>query len=513
MNTFFDRRTFVRLGSALGAFLAGQASSQTRSQSRSRPGRGGPIPVNHRKNFVGIQVKPFCWIDEGIDEALDNIQKKGNVNSVFAYTYDFEGARITKDGSIPKPDHGIYGDGKPDLIGGAFYDYDQKYFVNTKLKEFRSPDYGNFNVITALAPKLKARGMEFFCWDYNNSSAKMVRGTSGFHAVTEVDCYGKRMISACFNHPDYRAHLVGRVESQLRGYPSEIAGFMWGCERMGPFHNTLGGQWTNRGSCCFCEHCRAKARERDINVDRARRGYQAFSALVQAARQDKRPLDGYFVAFWRLLLEYPEILAWERLWMDSYQETRSDLYTTAKASAPEKPFGFHIQQNMTFSPFYRASEEYSYTKNHTDFLKIACYNNAGGPRIASYLDNLHATIFHDATPKDFLPFFYKIMDYNEGPYDVIPQKGLTADYVARETKRTLVAVGDQVKVYPGIDIDVPTALDVKRTKPDDVRQAVRAAFGAGAHGVVLSREYPEMWLANLSAAGDTLREVFAKSGA
>jgi hypothetical protein len=28
---------------------------------------------------------------------------------------------------------------------------------------------------------------------------------------------------------------------------------------------------------------------------------------------------------------------------------------------------------------------------------------------------------------------------------------------------------------------------------------------------VLSREYTEMWLANLSAAGDTLREMFAKS--
>ncbi len=39
---------------------------------------------------------------------------------------------------------------------------------------------------------------------------------------------------------------------------------------------------------------------------------------------------------------------------------------------------------------------------------------------------------------------------------------------------------------------------------------IRAAFGAGANGVVLSREYAEMWLANLTAAGDTLREVFAQ---
>ena len=102
------------------------------------------------------------------------------------------------------------------------------------------------------------------------------------------------------------------------------------------------------------------------------------------------------------------------------------------------------------------------------------------------------------------------MNYKEGPYDQLHLSGLTADYIARETKRAVEGVQGTVKIYPGIDIDVPTALTDKRTKPDDVRQAVRAAIGAGADGVVLSREYVEMWLANLSAAGDTLREVWAK---
>jgi len=40
--------------------------------------------------------------------------------------------------------------------------------------------------------------------------------------------------------------------------------------------------------------------------------------------------------------------------------------------------------------------------------------------------------------------------------------------------------------------------------------ANEAAFGAGADGVVLSREYVEMWMANLTAAGDTLKEIFAQ---
>jgi len=71
-------------------------------------------------------------------------------------------------------------------------------------------------------------------------------------------------------------------------------------------------------------------------------------------------------------------------------------------------------------------------------------------------------------------------------------------------------VNHEIKIYPSIDIDVPDKLTDKRTGPDDVKQAIHAAFGAGADGVVLSREYVEMWMANLTAAGDTLREIFAK---
>lgn len=506
MNATLARRSFVRVCSACAALMA----ARTGPQAKAAP-QINRRAVKNRKNFVAIQVKPYAWIDEGIDRVLDNLQQKGNVNTVWAYTYDYAEARMTRNSAIPLPDHGVPGD--PHFAGGAFYDYDPKYFRNTMLKDFRSPDYGKFNVITEVAPKARARGMDFFCWDYNNAVPIMNRNIPNFTKVTEIDVYGRRTTSPCFNHPDYRAHLSGKIESYLSGYPGEVNGIAWGCERMGPLQNAIGGGWTTAGISCFCEHCRAKARERDISADRAQRGYRQLDALLRAAAQDQRPVDGYFVAFWRLLLDYPEILSWEKLWTGSYHEVRAELYGTAKSIAPEKPFGFHIMQNMTFSPFYRAEEDYSRTKDYSDYLKIATYNNAGGPRMAAYLDRLSATIFHDAGPKDFLPFYYKIMNYQEGPYDELHSSGLSADYVARETKRAISGVGGQVKIYPGIDIDVPTKLTDKRTKPDDVRRSVRAAFDAGADGVVLSREYVEMWLANLSAAGETLREIFGKSAA
>ena len=67
----------------------------------------------------------------------------------------------------------------------------------------------------------------------------------------------------------------------------------------------------------------------------------------------------------------------------------------------------------------------------------------------------------------------------------------------------------RTKIYPGIDIDIPTALNEKRTQPADVKAATLAAFKAGAPGVVLSRKYAEMRLTNLAGAGEALRELSA----
>jgi hypothetical protein len=512
MSAEFNRRKFVQLLGALsaelglaGESLSGGAQEPTHRTAVSQGNRSATI---NRKNVVGIQVKPFAWIDEGIDKLLDTLQEKGNVNTVFVYTYDYDPNRTTEGGPIPLPDHGKYGPAGKLRTGGAFYDYDQKYFRGTTLKDFRSPDEAGFNVITAVSPKMKARKMDFFAWDYNNAFPVMMQSIPGFTEVAEVDVYGRRTTSACFNNPDYRSHLTGKIESYLSQYPSEVDGIMWGCERMGPIDNMIGGGWATVGICCFCPFCTARGRERGILVERAKLGYVQLDKLFHAAAQHQRPADGFFVVFLRTLFEYPEILSWNMLWNDSFHEVRSALYGTAKSIAPQKPFGFHMVQNITFSPFYSAVDDYSKVANYSDFLKIACYNNAGGPRMSHFVDRLCSTVFADTTPEDLEPLYYRVMGYQQQPLKKIFTNGLSPQYVTVETKRAITGTGGNVEIYPGIDIDVPTAKGEKRTTPEDVIAATQAAFSAGAQGVVLSREYHEMWLKNLSAAGETTRKIF-----
>jgi hypothetical protein len=417
-NTGLDRRSFVQLLSGAAASAGLRALAEAAAQARASSATTSRSPVNRadttlKKNVVAIQVKPFCWVDEGIEQVLDNLQQKGNVNTVFTYTYDYDPAQITKGAVKPLPDHGKYSP-RSSWIGGAFYDYDLKYFRDTTLTDFRSRDLPNFNVITAVAPKIKARGMDFFAWDYNNAFPQMMQNIPGLTDVAEIDVYGRRTTSACFNHPNFRGHLTGKIESYLAQYPTEVGGIIWGCERMGPIDNLIGGGWATVGICCFCPFCLQKAKDRGISAERARMGYIRLDELFAATGRHQRPVDGVFVTFMRILFEFPEILSWNMLWHDSYHEVRS--------------------------------------------------------------------------------------------------QGLSAAYVTSETKRAIAGTGGRVKIFPGIDIDVPTAAEEKHTKPEDVRAATVAALEAGADGVVLSREYYEMWLENLSAAGETTRKFFAGKG-
>ena len=108
-----------------------------------------------------------------------------------------------------------------------------------------------------------------------------------------------------------------------------------------------------------------------------------------------------------------------------------------------------------------------------------------------------------------LDFHYRILDYKqEKNLAEIPKAGLSADYVYREAKRAREALnGTKTQLWPGIDIDIPTGQTQSKSSPDGTRDAVLAAFRGGSDGVLLSRKYSEMKLANLSGAGAAIRQL------
>jgi hypothetical protein len=140
---------------------------------------------------------------------------------------------------------------------------------------------------------------------------------------------------------------------------------------------------------------------------------------------------------------------------------------------------------------------------------MVMYHNCGGERMAGYIGSVAHSLYGDVPAQELLDFHYRVLDYaRERPLAEIPRTGLSADYVYREARRAREALaGANTELWPGIDIDIPTAATSSKSSPEGTRDAVLAAFRAGADGVILSRKYSEMKLANLSGAGAAIREL------
>ena len=173
-----------------------------------------------------------------------------------------------------------------------------------------------------------------------------------------------------------------------------------------------------------------------------------------------------------------------------------------KTAAPQKTVGWHVWHQISFSPVLRAEWDYAALRRYSDWIKPVLYNNCAGSRFHAYLADWHRSALADGTPEDTYGFAMRALGLDEAPYAELPAAGWSAGYVERETRRAVEGVEDAIPVYPGIDVDIPSG--ECPTTPERVRDAVAAAFRGGAGGVILSRKYSEMRLANLSAVKDAI---------
>lgn len=468
------------------------------------PAVAAPAPA---KKMVGIQVGAVSFVDEGVERVLDVFQERGRVNTLFLATFTYgRGIAGRQVPGQPLPDHGKQ-EYDLDFHGGNFAEVHPQYYRSTVLRDTRAPDHGKLDILATVLPAAKKRGMKVICWAEDSWRADV----PGVEQAQEKDLYGRNRVQLCLNNPNYRNFLLGLVEDYARSYP--VDGIMWGSERQGALGLSLGawdsGIASDPGKIgCFCEHCERKARQRGIGIDRAREGFKVLESYVRAGREGKRPLDGYYVTFWRIILRYPEILAWEHLWHDSLRETYSAMHRHARQANPQVQMGWHIWHNNTFNPIYRAEQDLRVLSEYSDFLKVVMYHNCAGERMSRFLGSVGQNIFGDVPKDELIEFEYRVMDFRERGIEQIPYTGFSSDYVSREAKRALQALaGTSTLVWPGIDIDIPTPDGMSKSTPEGTRQAVLAAFKAGAHGVLLSRKYSEMRLANLAAAGQAIREL------
>lgn len=453
--------------------------------------------------FVGIQMAPISLVDEGVEHVLDLCRERAGASAILYGAYSFSYANVGR-AAEAYPDHGVHE--RFDLTGGAYFETHQEVYAGTILKGFRAPEpeFAGRDVLQETIEAARARDMAVYAWFFEAPPAHVSRIVPNYAKVLETDALGRPGTRPCFNHPDYRAHILSYVEDVLKHY--EVAGLMWAAERRGPLVNVLlSGDVAH--AVCFCPHCRAAGRARGIDPERARQGYLALARYVAGLRLGERPVEGAAVPFLRLLLEHHEILGWEHLWTRSKHAVRAAIYGAAKAIDPRREVGWHLWHQRSFSPLLRAEVDYADFAPISDWIKPVVYDNPAGVRFWNHVLGLHRSVLGDLDPAQIAGALYRVNGLEEGPLESLPAAGWSPDYVARETRLAAARVGPNVPVYAGIGLNIPAGPGGKQTTPEDAHACTLAAIHAGARGIVVSRQYCEMELGNLDAVGAALREA------
>ena len=462
--------------------------------------------------FIGIQISPVSFVDEGTDALLDRLKDRFGVNVLFVGTISWLGLKVGRRISWKLdgwPDHGARNP-KP-LKGGSYIAEHPEYYANTFLKRFRGQDeeLKDVDILAAVIPAARKRGMLVYpeimepLFHYEGHGSATTVAIPNMPQLLETDVFNRIGSAPCINHPDYRTWWHSIVEDYCRSY--DIDGVMWCNERRSPLDNLISGNAPN----CFCEHCRALAHRRGIDVDGAQRAYRAAYEYFQAARAGAPFADGAFVEFLRLLYVNPELMVWERFWVERDKDLDRELYGIVKWCNPGLQFGLNVWNRNHLNPLRKAQWPWAEMTGWCDWVKPITYQHQAGGIYVNEMTQWHRSILRDVPPQEMTPIMYRVLGLNEAPWDEVVQAGFDPDtYVYEQCKTTVAAVNGRVPVYMGIGVDAPRSReDQAKCTPNIVRRSVLATFRAGGQGVVFSPNYAGMDLSTLDGGALALAEL------
>jgi hypothetical protein len=465
--------------------------------------------------FVGIQISPISFIDEGVDQVLDTLQTRLGINVLMIGTISWLGLKVGRRISHQLegwPDHGT--PAPYAMQGGAYTAVRPEYHANTFIKDFasRDPEWAGRDVLELVTAKARARGMriipEFMepLFKYAGHGSAAAVAIPNLPQCLEIDLLGRYASEPCTSNPDYRHWWHGIAEEQARTY--DIDGVMWCNERASPLDRMMQGQAPG----CFCQHCRREAGERGIDVERVRTAFREVWRYFQDARSGTPFVDGALVEFLRVLLRNPEILLWERFWLERSKDLDRELYGIVKWCNPALSFGLNVWNRNHFNPIRKAQWSWAEQTDYADWVKPITYQHQAGEIFHKEMDHFAATLLRDYTKDEFVPALYRILGLTEAPAAQLVQVGMDPDtYVYGQCADAVRGCAGKAAVYMGIGVDAPRARgDQAVCTPDIVYRSVLATYRAGGAGVVYAPNYAGMNLTNLDGGARALEELGLK---
>jgi hypothetical protein len=373
--------------------------------------QGMPDPL------VGIQISPVAFLDEGVEPLLDMFRTRFGINALMVGTVSWLGLKVGRSVAVAHdgwPDHGV---AQPyPLRGGGYLKHRPHYYQRTVIKDFRTPDeaFAERDALDMIVPAARARGMrvvpELMEPLFRDPASRTIpTAIPNLPQCLEVDLLGRQGPQPCTSNPDYRLWWHGVVEEHCREY--DIDGIMWCNERHSPLDRMMQG----RAPGCFCAQCRREATERGIDVERVKLAFAEVWQFFRAARAGERFVDGAFIGFLRVLLRNPEVLLWERFWLERSKALDAELYGIVKWCDPKLTFGLNVWNRNHFNPIRKAQWPWAEQAEWADWVKPITYQHQAGGVFLGEMKPFGATLLRDFTADEFIPAMQAILGLKEAP--------------------------------------------------------------------------------------------------
>ncbi len=330
------------------------------------------------EKFVGIQISPISIVDEGVEALLARLDERFGINVLLIGTISWLGLKVGRRISWKLegwPDHGPQAPSP--LQGGSYVKEHPEYFRNTFIQNFRSRDQElqDIDILELVIPEARKRGMKIYpevmepLFNYTGHGSARKVGIPNLPQVLEVDLFNRFSDEPCINNPDYRRWWYSIIEDYCRNY--DIDGIMWCNERRSPLDNLIAGRAPN----CFCEHCRREAQQRGIDVERVKLAFRPVYDYFQKARSGAAMPDGAFVEFLRALYNNPEVLVWERFWVERNKDMDRELYGIVKWCDRDLQFGLNVWNRNHLNPLRKAQWPWEEMATWSDWVKPITYQH------------------------------------------------------------------------------------------------------------------------------------------
>ncbi len=247
-------------------------------------------------------------------------------------------------------------------------------------------------------------------------------------------------------------------------------------------------------------------------MERVKVAFHAVWDVVKRLRAGKTFADNSLIEFMRALLLNPEILLWEKLWLERSKDLDRELYGIVKWCEPKLSFGLNVWNRNHFNPVRKAQWGWEEQTDYADWVKPITYQHQSGHIFAKEMEHYRKTILRDFDANDFTPAMYAILGLDEAPWSDVVQKGMDPDtYVYGQCADAVRGCAGKAKVYMGIGVDAPRERqDQAVCTPDIVYRSVHATYRAGGEGIVYSPNYAGMNLTNLDGGARALEELGLK---